>query len=75
MLTRCWYSIGNAGSALSQRLGRGPGVVVSTAVFHARVRGSFPGLGGLKETKMFLPNPLITLSIVGPVTERYRARP
>ena len=29
----------------------GPGVVVSTAAFHARVRGSVPGLGGLKETK------------------------
>ena len=27
------------------------GVVVSTAAFHARVRGSVPGLGGLKETK------------------------
>ena len=26
-------------------------VVVSTAAFHARVRGSAPGLGGLKETK------------------------
>ena len=32
-------------------LGRGPRVVVSTAAFHARVRGSVPGLGGLKETK------------------------
>ena len=31
--------------------GGGPGVVVSTAAFHARVRGSVPGLGGLKETK------------------------
>ena len=31
----------------------GPGVVVSTAAFHARVRGSVPGLGGLKETKMY----------------------
>ena len=29
----------------------GPRVVVSTAAFHARVRGSVPGLGGLKETK------------------------
>ena len=29
-------------------------VVVSTA-FHARVRGSVPGLGGLKETKCFFP--------------------
>ena len=33
-------------------LGGGPGVVVSTAAFHARVRGSVPGLGGLKETKI-----------------------
>ena len=27
-------------------------VVVSTAAFHARVRGSVPGLGGLKETEI-----------------------
>ena len=32
-------------------LGGGHRVVVSTAAFHARVRGSVPGLGGLKETK------------------------
>ena len=32
-------------------MGGGPRVVVSTAAFHARVRGSVPGLGGLKETK------------------------
>ena len=32
-------------------LGGGPRVVVSTAAFHARVRGSVPGIGGLKETK------------------------
>ena len=31
--------------------GGGSRVVVSTAAFHARVRGSVPGLGGLKETK------------------------
>ena len=31
--------------------GGGPRVVVSTAVFHARVRGSVPGLSGLKKTK------------------------
>ena len=37
-------------------LGGGPRVVVSTAAFHAGVRGSVPGLGGLKETKMFLPS-------------------
>ena len=32
-------------------VGGGPRVVVSTAAFHARDRGSVPGLGGLKETK------------------------
>ena len=32
--------------------GGGPRVVVSTAAFHARVRGSVPGLGGLKEIKI-----------------------
>ena len=31
--------------------GGGPRVVVSTAAFHARHRGSVPGLGGLNETK------------------------
>ena len=31
--------------------GGGPRVVVNTAAFHARVRGSVPGLGGLKEAK------------------------
>ena len=35
--------------------GGGPRVVVSTAALHARVRGSVPGLGGLKETKCFFP--------------------
>ena len=31
-------------------LGGGPRVVVSTAAFHARVRGSVPGLDGFKGT-------------------------
>ena len=39
--------------------------MVSTAAFHARVRGSVPGLGGLKETKMFLLHPRVKVSIVG----------
>ena len=43
-------------------LGGDPNVVVSTAAFHARFRGSFPSLGGLKETKMVLPHPLVKLS-------------
>ena len=48
----------------------GPRVVVNTAAFHARVRGSFPGLGGLKETNFFLSHPLVKLSIVGSLRDR-----
>ena len=51
-------------------LGGGPRVVVSTAAFHARVRGSVPGLGGLKETKIFLPHPRVKVSIVGSLRDR-----
>ena len=50
--------------------GGGPRVVVSTAAFHARVRGSVPGLGGLKEAKMFLPHPRVKVSIVGSLRDR-----
>ena len=50
--------------------GRGPRVVVSTAAFHARVRGSVPGLGGLKETKMILLHPRVKVSIVGSLRDR-----
>ena len=50
--------------------GRGPRVVVSTAAFHASVRGSVPGLGGLKETKLFLPHPRVKVSIVGSLRDR-----
>ena len=50
--------------------GGGPRVVVSTTAFHARVRGSVPGLGGLKETKMFLPHPRVKVSIVGSLRDR-----
>ena len=31
-------------------------MVVSTAAFDAGARGSFPAVGGLKETKIFLPH-------------------
>ena len=51
-------------------LGGGPRVVVSTAAFHARVRGSVPGLGGFKETKLFLPHPRVKVSIVGSLRDR-----
>ena len=50
--------------------GGGPRVVVSTAALHARVRGSVPGLGGLKEIKMFLPHPRVKVSIVGSLRDR-----
>ena len=56
--------------SLSTPLGGGPRVVVSTAAFHARVRGSVPGRGGLKETKMFLPHPRVKVSIVGSLRDR-----
>ena len=49
---------------------RGTRVVVSTAAFHDKVRGWVPGLGGLKETKMFLPHPRVKLSIVGSLRDR-----
>ena len=38
-------------SGVPSNKGRGPRVVVSTAAFHARARGSVPGVGGLKKTK------------------------
>ena len=44
--------------------------MVSTAAFHARVRGSVPGLGGLEETKLFLPHPRVKVSIVGSLRDR-----
>ena len=44
--------------------------MVSTAAFHARVRGLVPGLGGLKETKLFLPHPRVKVSIVGSLRDR-----
>ena len=61
-----------AAMPLLTHTGGGPRVVVSTAAFHARVRGSVPGLGGLKETKMFLPHPRVKVSrpIVGSLCDR-----
>ena len=55
---------------VSEKEGGGPRVMVSTAAFHARVRGSVPGLGGLKETKLFLPHPRVKVSIVGSLRDR-----
>ena len=44
--------------------------MVCTAAFHAGVRGSVPGLGGLKEAKLFLPHPRVKLSIVGSLRDK-----
>ena len=55
---------------VQREAGGGPRVVVSTAAFHASVRGSVPGLGGLKEAKMFLPHPRVKGSIVGSLRDR-----
>ena len=57
-------------TSVPDNLGGGPRVVVSTAAFHARVWGSVPGLGGFKETKMFLPLPRVKVSIVGSLGDR-----
>ena len=54
----------------NKKRGGGPRVVVSTAAFHAKVRGSVPGLGGFKEAKMFLPHPRVKVSIVGSRCDR-----
>ena len=57
-------------SLLLSMKGGGPRVVVSTAAIHARFRGSVPGLGGFKETQMFLPHPRVKVSIVGSLRDR-----
>ena len=44
--------------------------MVSAVAFHTRIRGSFSGPDGLKETKIFLPHPLVKLSIVGIIRVR-----
>ena len=49
---KCFMAAGRIFSQIyPHQWGGGPRVVVSTAAFHARVQGSVPGLGGLKETK------------------------
>ena len=40
------------------------------SMLRIRVRGSFPVLGFLKETKVFLPHPLVKLSILGSLCDR-----
>ena len=53
--SRHFVKVGHCDSVMSiYHVGPGPGVVIITAAFHARVRGSFPGLGGLKKKKFFI---------------------
>ena len=70
MLFHGQASIAVCGPDIGRHKGGGPRVVVSTAAFHARVRGSVPGHGGLKETKLFLPHPRVKVSIVGSLRDR-----
>ena len=81
ILNHCYFTVvvfavrpGLVPLAVERRIvnaaGGGPRVVVSTAAFHARVRGSVPGLGGLKETKLFIPHPRVKVSIVGSLRDR-----
>ena len=50
--------------------GGGPRVVVSTAAFHARVRGSVPVSAVWKKQNMFLPHPRVEISIVRSLRDR-----
>ena len=68
-MLRVYFNSYSAGIDFRRQVG-GPRVVVSTAAFHARVRGSVPGLGGLKEPKRFLPHPRVKVSIVGSLRDR-----
>ena len=69
-IVRVWSNHMGKGPVTHTITGGGPRVVVSTAAFHARARGSVTGLGGLKETKMFLPHPRVKVSIVGSLRDR-----
>ena len=71
--SRQWKDYWRHPSSIHALWGGGPRVVVSTAALHAIVRGSVPSLGGLKETKMFLPHPRVKLSIVGSLRDREAA--
>ena len=64
-----WYVLHNI-PALLNMLDGGLRVVVSTAAFHVRARGSVPGPGGLKETKNVFLHPRVKVSIVGGLRDR-----
>ena len=47
-----------------------PGQWLAPLPFTLEFGVRFPGFGGLKETKMFLPHPRVKLSIVGSLRDR-----
>ena len=53
---KLWVSSFRCAVIALHLMGGGPRVVVSTAAFHARVRGSVPGLAVWKKQKCFFPN-------------------
>ena len=69
-LNQRWHNVEPDLQMYTYNEGGGPSVVVSTAAFHARVWGSVPGLGSLKETKMCLPHPRVKVSIVRSLRDR-----
>ena len=63
MWIHCWFDdwlaslmVDQYPAHINERVGGGPGVVVSTAAFHASVRGSFPTLGVLQERIVSSPS-------------------
>ena len=65
-----WWLITNLLFFFISSMGGDSRVVVSTAAFHARVWGSFLGLGNLKETKNVSSPSTVKISIVGSLGEQ-----
>ena len=61
----CWFNTGPRHTTLAQCW---TNHMMSAWSFACR--GSVPGLGGLKETKLFLPHPRVKVSIVGSLRDR-----
>ena len=67
----CWTRLFAEWLQSTNVRGRGPRIVVIAPLPSTLELGvCFPGLGGLKETKMFLPHPLIKFSIMGSHRDR-----
>ena len=62
MLDQCWDRVVDAGPTLVEQW-------VNVSCLQGTI-SMVPGLGGLKETKMFLPHPRVKVSIVGSLRDR-----